>query len=737
MAPETARDQGSFQDEVDVKVITNLIRAMSMAASKLLAYPDGHPFVVESFQRVENILQGIFGSQSQLTFKIAKNTIMWGSTVLDEKSPVFQRFAQTLFEHGIVGLILQKGLVTKELMDFDAIILQKRNDIYQQGGISALISKANIGHIQTKLIDYGLFQKQEGIEKEEENKEGLRYPSFWQSFVRGIFEKTLDPHGRNHEPSIDIDPEQLATILNDKHLDGESNAQDGLRVAFRSGMEHLDLNQLTGDEELTKRLFRFIKSLNGELRQNFMEAFFNSLPDDNDAANKILSGLPDEIILDALERYTNQGVYIPPNVLKVLQKLAKTSTNPIPEGMDELLNSLSRDELVDKLKTVFKEDEADRFLPQDYQKILGDVVAAENISAAELSEVLQLEKILTDQTISASVTAVTVEMIAAYGDSEAIPDVLIQSLKDRCSSLISSGDFRTVLTILERIGKKKVRFENDTEAPLKNLIEVFSNESFTHEVLEASRQWGKEKHPDTKKLIMFIGPPFIDPLLDLLADEESRVLRLYYLDILRELGEAVRDPAVRRLSDRRWYVIRNLLVILRYLNDPSILNSIRSLFGHSHTRVRQEALHTLLALGDPKADRILLNEMNSSDGDRCINAIILAGMTQNREVTQKLAEFLKKKGLGKTSFEIKKASVHALADIGDTSILPSLQDVLKSFSLFFRRKSHLLKIEIIDSLGKYPAAEAAPILKNIARGRPAVLANRALLVMKTLEVDEA
>jgi HEAT repeat protein len=236
---------------------------------------------------------------------------------------------------------------------------------------------------------------------------------------------------------------------------------------------------------------------------------------------------------------------------------------------------------------------------------------------------------------------------------------------------------------------------------------------------------------------MLIGPPFIDPLLDLLADEENRVLRLYYLEILKGLGLTVKDPAIRRLSDRRWYFIRNLLLILRHLNDPSILSSIRGLFGHAHTRVRQEVLHTLLALGDPKADRILLNEMNSSDGDRCINAIILAGMTQNREVTHKLVEFLKRSGLGRTSFEIKKASVHALAEIGDTSILPTLQDVLKSFSLFFRRKSHLLKLEIIDSLGKYPAVEVAPILKSIARERPAVLASRALLVMKTLKVDKA
>ena len=40
-------------------------------------------------------------------------------------------------------------------MDFDIIIAQKRNDIYQKGGVDALLSKAGIRHIQVKLIDYG------------------------------------------------------------------------------------------------------------------------------------------------------------------------------------------------------------------------------------------------------------------------------------------------------------------------------------------------------------------------------------------------------------------------------------------------------------------------------------------------------------------------------------------------------------------------------------------------------
>jgi hypothetical protein len=129
MASEADKDQGSFYDGLDIKVISGLIHAMNMAGSKLISYPEGHPFIIESFQKVENILQGVFKTRGQLAFGIAKNAVMVGSKVLDQKNPIFQRFAGTLFEHGIVGLTLLRGLTSKELMDFDVIIAQRRNNI--------------------------------------------------------------------------------------------------------------------------------------------------------------------------------------------------------------------------------------------------------------------------------------------------------------------------------------------------------------------------------------------------------------------------------------------------------------------------------------------------------------------------------------------------------------------------------------------------------------------------------
>jgi HEAT repeat protein len=265
------------------------------------------------------------------------------------------------------------------------------------------------------------------------------------------------------------------------------------------------------------------------------------------------------------------------------------------------------------------------------------------------------------------------------------------------------------------------------------VLDIFYEKDFVHEVLDTSGAWEKENLFYVTELIKKIGHPFVEPLLDRLAEEQNRQLRQYFLELLPGLGDTVKDSAIKRINDHRWYVIRNLVIILRNLNDPSVADSLHTILEHPHPRVRDEVLRTLIKFNDPSAKKILLREMESNDSSRCLKAITLAGMTRHREASSKLVEFLNLRSLNKHTFSLKKASVYALAEIGDPSVLPYVEAALKKRSLLFRRKSRLLKTLIIDSLAKYPAPQVTPILQNIATTGPRGLAERASGVMNRLK----
>ena len=193
---------------------------MNIARRNLVAYPRGHALVLESFEKVRVILQDFFEYSNHFTFGIAKDTLMLGTKALDRKNPVFQNFAQILFEHGIVSMTFFRDITVDELMDFDHIVSQKRNDVHHQGGVAALLSKAKVQNIKVQLIDYRMFQAQEGPLSAELDKENNQDSLFWWQFVRGVMDGALDPLGVPSNGWEDIDPEALATILNEQFARG-------------------------------------------------------------------------------------------------------------------------------------------------------------------------------------------------------------------------------------------------------------------------------------------------------------------------------------------------------------------------------------------------------------------------------------------------------------------------------------------------------------------------------------
>jgi HEAT repeat protein len=216
-------------------------------------------------------------------------------------------------------------------------------------------------------------------------------------------------------------------------------------------------------------------------------------------------------------------------------------------------------------------------------------------------------------------------------------------------------------------------------------------------------------------LIDRVGEPFIAPILDRLAEEQSMSLRRYFMERLHKIGPAVKDAAIPRLRDSRWYFVRNLILVLRDLDDPLVIQHIRRLTRHPHTRVRQEAVRTLLHFRDPEADTQLLRDMADSDREVLINAVRLAEHSKNPAVLKHLIRLLSSGGLTGFDYELKSAAIHSLGMIGNPTAIPELEQFLKSRTFFRTGQLNRLKSETVQSLKHYPSQSVIGLLRGISK----------------------
>ena len=709
--PITHEGQQRAAFKPDIAVISKLIQTMNVAIGKASAYPEGHPLVKEAMQQVEESLTGLFHSQNQLKLGIAKNTLVLGQTVLEPGNQLFQRFAESLFRHGIMGLALTRGLDARELLTFNRLIAQSRNDIIQQGGLEQLIHDAGIHHVEVVLVDYSLFHMLEDLATDA--TDDLQDASFWSRFVQGFFQGLLGngPGG----VALTIDPHKLGVMLTERYMAAQDEAIKTLDAALVSYLDALTATEYADFDESTRRVLQFVQSLNSDLRRHFLEQYLSSIPEGDVEADKALSGLPDELIIEALDRHTSRELYFPPHVLNLVSRLSKLSQGKEEKPVEEFINAFSRDDLLENMHTIFREDEQDRFIPADYQQVLRDIVLTDHLTAPEISEIEQLEQTLTDHNQNIGMAWIAAELLASECDQDAFA-VLARRLRECLANMFREGDYQQILAMMDAINRIR-ESDGTVEGRPKLLAEsILSEPEFVVRVLNDSLNWIKDRKFYVSRVIKRIGAPFIGPMLDNLAEEQNKSNRMFYIDTLKELGAAVKDPVMQRLGDPRWYYVRNLLFILCSIDDPTVLDSVYRLLNHEHPRVRQELLRILVTFGDPKADSILLQEMRSGDMERRLSAVAMAGKSKNAAILEALTGILKAKGMGQTDLDLKKAAVHALAEIGEVAVLPVLLGIMKTVFWFSGGRGRQLKMEIAGSLSRYPKDAAAPILQKLGKG---------------------
>jgi hypothetical protein len=113
-----------------------------------------------------------------------------------------------------------------------------------------------------------------------------------------------------------------------------------------------------------------------------------------------------------------------------------------------------------------------------------------------------------------------------------------------------------------------------------------------------------------------LGSQGIEILSKVLTGSDDRQARKFATDALIRQGKMAEQWVIKALgkTDQPWYLLRNALMILRFVsNSDKGVDRARSFVSHAHPRVRDEALHTLLALKAADAEQLVVNALADPD----------------------------------------------------------------------------------------------------------------------------
>ncbi|BCR03752.1 PBS lyase [Desulfuromonas versatilis] len=690
---------------LDTQVLSNFIYEWNISRRHISAYPHGHPLIGKSAEKVLSLLGQLLEFRSAFTLGIAKDSLLIGNSFFDRRNPVFRDFAQALFGVGIASITVRRGLTADELYRFNRILSFSREEVRDCGGIEQALIDSGVRCIMVEQVDYDAFRATEetSVRASDAAKAPRDPGSLWDQFVKGILDGTGD--SATEPPTAAA----LADAMNAQQDTPEAGREKQYQEAISSFISQVGAGGMerAARREVLERLGGLVAGLNPELRRQFLNSAFQSLAEADAVAEEFLGRLPDGVIIEALESVNERRDSVPSGVLNLLAKLARHGQ----QGKGGRIRGADRageGGVEEKLQVIFREEETERFVPQDYQEALGAILEAESLPPDDLEQLETLKQTLESHCVETQISSVILEVLRSGPDAEQL-EVLKRSLLELAGYFLEMGDFPALLAMHHRLVG-----EAGEESLRREILTLFAEEEFVEQVLDSLSRHGKAKYEEIAGLIREIGEPFVNPLMNRLAEESSMSLRRYYMVRLEELGHLTRDAALRRLDDPRWYFVRNLIISLRQLNDPSVVEAVRKLRSHERPQVRQEVMRTLLHFNDAEANRILLQDLASSELPRQLTALQLAERSPSAEVFTKLLEMAASGGLGKREFELRLAVLRTLAEIGSPEALPVLGRIFNSRPLLHKKTHQRLRLEILRSLPRYPAESVTWLLEKLA-----------------------
>jgi len=711
---------------VDSQTLSNLIVDLNISRRNSRAYPKGHQVIDAALNKVLNTYAGLRETGDEVIIGVACDSLLLGDTPLEKSNLIYRDFARVLYERGIGALVLHRGLSIEELRSFIVILGTHREEIYEAGGIESVWGKSGIASIEIRAIRYDLFTATERASVSRGDAKAAP-KELWERFARGLVNGMLAPGGFDQNS---LDPELLAEALNQQfHGDGSDPGAIGeITDPLYDGDRYPDPGE--GAETLQadlayRKLATFVARLTPGLRRQFLSSTFDIKKYKNEStAEGLIRQLPADVVIETLEDINQNQISVPPFILGLLQQMSQHGSSEAAQSGPEL----SDQELHEKMRTIFKEHAMEEFIPDSYQNKLNKMMSADQIPLLGLEGVQDLMDTFEAASMESKTSDILLLLLRSGDSSTEGYAALAKNLQDICTFFLQTGAYGELLRVLRQLGADGMLGEARPE-----LQELFVCREFLEEALDGLQVWGKAKFDDIAELIGEIGEPFIKVLLDRLAVTESMSLRRFMMDRLVDFGPAAGPALIERLSDERWYFLRNVIGVIRLLKLTSSADKLRVLARHRDPRVYQEALKALLQFHDSEAEARIGRDLESQNRELQLAAIRMAGKSHSAALLGKLHAMLVGPGLSGKEYEVKSLVVQALGEIGNVVSLPVLERLLAARNLFHPVLLNRLKQDIVGSLGRYPAPAARPVLVRIILGRGG-LAQHAAQVMKTTSV---
>jgi len=239
-----------------------------------------------------------------------------------------------------------------------------------------------------------------------------------------------------------------------------------------------------------------------------------------------------------------------------------------------------------------------------------------------------------------------------------------------------------------------------------------------------------------ENLVVYFEKNAIEPFVKYLGEMKTIRARKNVIDALISLGKKDIQTLARKLDDQRWYVVRNIIYILRKIGDRRAIDYLLKTIRHGDIRVRKEVIKALGELGGHEVVQTLRECLDDPDVQVRTAAVKAFGSIGSEPAKKILLDKISGKSFKDRGLEEKKEFFETIARWKDTEVFDFIVKVMKLKSFFNRSKIFENKACAAHGLGLLGNKDALPLLEKFKDSNNKLLRDFANSAIRKLTYDQ-
>ena len=702
---------------IEAPPLADAPRDLAYAVKALQLYPASSPVVGGAVGRAHQVLQP-FLREGRLTLSVLPDSLCVGRFDVAAGSRSVGGLADRLHRRGVAHLHLDAGMEPTGLQHLAELLATDPETLKEEGGISGVTARRPMTGISFELLQ---------LERLFEDEEVDSHPDaeIWKDLLGGYSDEA-------ELESIDWDalaenPQQLSDFLgwlldSSAKIDGiseMSRVQLVRAVCTRVG----EAAAARGDDCLDNVAGVFGRCYDRLDKEVWIELLGQPLPvgaeaspasiakeeeaermvraaaaelSSTDLAHSIGATLTREQVEDLLVYALSTRQEASPRIFGLFQRLleVRSERDAMEQAIrDKVERLVSKDDdrrtfadLWPQLADAIHGENPDQFVSANYKASLGQLLIDDQPTSVWDTDVIhkRMREMEPNYLVQRKVKII-LEVVKAVTDNEQYEQLALE-LERALPELIVSGQYIATEEILrdfsDHLMPTNGRPDRQRQVALDILIR-FCNQHTLREVVRNLAGKQRTQIDAATTIFRSLGPMAVAPLLEALAQEGSRPIRVHLVRMLAAIGDQALPEIKKHLRDKRWFFVRNLVWIIGEIGDPGFIRYLRVIIEHSDVRVRREAVRALGKLENETAADVLIDAIDDEDDEVSLLAIRGLGHPGGRIAAPRLRKLLRLPNfLGQNTETIRAAAI-AIARIGDGRSLPTLRRIPRN-PFFFR-----------------------------------------------------